>query len=502
MIAIAIRFLAGRYHATPWGRHVNEGVPEWPPSHWRFLRALVSSWKRNHPEYTSDKVSKLLGQLSAPPLIWLPPATVGHTRHYMPWFKKGPVDSTLVFDTFTALEKDQEVRLIWPDAVMDHEVMNILAGLLKGLTYLGRAESWCQARVDEDPPEPNCHPLESGHDVPEGNKVIRVLAAAPVEAGRLLEALMVEIADLRSKQKRLNPPHSSWVSYAQSQDSLAVVQVKPYIARRMKDSPVVAARFALDRQPLPPVQDTLLVGERARQAAMSRYGRLNDGQLSEILAGRTGNLPSRGHRHSFYLPADEDADGRIDHLTVFAPGGLEKKEQQALGSITDIFWADREGRGPQDEMRKLKVLLLGFLKHDELGQYPGIFGASRYWTSKTPFVLSRYPKVYRDGRPKTNQDGFQVDGPEDQIKREWDSRRQDNPSLPRLLNVKLIDRLSLREGKDIRWLSFRTQRQKGKGISSGFVYGLALEFEKPIIGPVALGYGCHFGLGQFIPILK
>ncbi len=31
MIEIAFRFTAGRYHATPWGRHVNEGVPEWPP---------------------------------------------------------------------------------------------------------------------------------------------------------------------------------------------------------------------------------------------------------------------------------------------------------------------------------------------------------------------------------------------------------------------------------------------------------------------------------------
>ena len=32
MTAVALRFLAGRFHATPWGHHVNEGVPEWPPS--------------------------------------------------------------------------------------------------------------------------------------------------------------------------------------------------------------------------------------------------------------------------------------------------------------------------------------------------------------------------------------------------------------------------------------------------------------------------------------
>jgi CRISPR-associated protein Csb2 len=46
MLALAIRFPAGRFHATPWGRHVNEGAAEWPPSPWRLLRALVATWKR------------------------------------------------------------------------------------------------------------------------------------------------------------------------------------------------------------------------------------------------------------------------------------------------------------------------------------------------------------------------------------------------------------------------------------------------------------------------
>jgi len=30
-VTIKLNFPAGRYHATPWGRHVNEGVAEWPP---------------------------------------------------------------------------------------------------------------------------------------------------------------------------------------------------------------------------------------------------------------------------------------------------------------------------------------------------------------------------------------------------------------------------------------------------------------------------------------
>jgi CRISPR-associated protein Csb2 len=41
---LAICFPAGRYHANPWDRAVNEGATEWPPSPWRILRALVATW--------------------------------------------------------------------------------------------------------------------------------------------------------------------------------------------------------------------------------------------------------------------------------------------------------------------------------------------------------------------------------------------------------------------------------------------------------------------------
>ena len=48
MTTIRLVFAAGRYHGTPWGRHVNEGVPEWPPSPVppAALRALYDVWQR------------------------------------------------------------------------------------------------------------------------------------------------------------------------------------------------------------------------------------------------------------------------------------------------------------------------------------------------------------------------------------------------------------------------------------------------------------------------
>jgi CRISPR-associated protein Csb2 len=42
MLCFELRFPGGRYHATPWGTHVNEGQIEWPPSPWRLARALLA----------------------------------------------------------------------------------------------------------------------------------------------------------------------------------------------------------------------------------------------------------------------------------------------------------------------------------------------------------------------------------------------------------------------------------------------------------------------------
>ncbi|MGB9919260.1 MAG: type I-G CRISPR-associated protein Csb2 [Moorellales bacterium] len=494
MIAIAFRFLAGRYHATSWGRHVNEGLPEWPPSPWRVLRALVASWKRTRPELPADDVAELVGRLVEAPLMWLPPASVGHSRHYMPWFKKGPGDRTLVFDTFVALSREAEVRLVWPEAAVEGDLERLLAELLSGITYLGRAESWCQARLDRFPPEPNCFPVAPGAAAPAEGELVRTLVAQPGDTKALLEALLVETSVLRAREQRLEPPCSRRLDYVLPRQALVTAPMATASPHREPPQVLVAARYALDRRPLPPVQQALTLGERARQAVMARFGRMYPGEMSPFLSGRDEDGPLQGHRHAFYLPADEDGDGRLDHLTVYVPGGLGPRERAALGSLREIYW----GAAAREEQR-LKLLLLGFLSARELKEEVPCFRPSRYFVSHTPYVLTRYPKRYRNGRPKLNEFGEQIDGPEDQVRREWEERRRLNPELPRLVSVRRRARLELGSGLAIRWLSFRRRRAHGGGATSGLVYGLALEFEEPVAGPLALGYGCHYGLGQFVP---
>ena len=85
---LALRFPAGRYHATPWGQQVNEGAIEWPPSPWRLLRALLATWHHKAKHEVSEETINLLMERLAEtlPEYQLPSATTttGHTRHYMP----------------------------------------------------------------------------------------------------------------------------------------------------------------------------------------------------------------------------------------------------------------------------------------------------------------------------------------------------------------------------------------------------------------------------------
>jgi CRISPR-associated protein Csb2 len=60
MISLSLRFLAGRYHATPWGRHVNEAALAWPPEPVRVLRALIACHYRKADREISRKERSLI----------------------------------------------------------------------------------------------------------------------------------------------------------------------------------------------------------------------------------------------------------------------------------------------------------------------------------------------------------------------------------------------------------------------------------------------------------
>lgn len=488
MVAIELHFLAGRFHATPWGKHVNEGVPEWPPSPWRFLRALVSAWHQAGKKHQDpDLFTGLLNKLATPPHYRLPPATYGDTQHYMSKSKIKPnktVETTLVFDTFVMTGKNDPVYMIWPDVDLNQQEEELLSTLLDRITYLGRAESWASLQISTNPPAANCHPCLDG-EVEEGFEPIRVLCA---EADSdIIANLEYETSEGR-KRGLMQPEGASWIVFLRHQDAFAAQKKKtPAVA----EMPFVdTIRFFLSAKPLPQVQDTLSIGELARRATMAVYGNQNDGANSPTLSGKNAQgKPLVDHQHAFFLAADEDIDGRLDHLTIHAPGGFSRQELLAMAN-TAYLKSDKAKEG-------IQLVLLGYGTGRDFSDKSTLFYQSDRWQSVTPFVLGRHPKFYRTGKPKLTPEGRQADGPEDQVFREWNLRRQLNPSLPQLISVEHIPHCILK-GRAINWLQFRTWRRKRQA-GPGLVCGFILQFESPVAGPIALGYGSHYGLGQFRP---
>src|SRR5215210_1446890 len=92
-------------------------------------------------------------------------------------------------------------------------------------------------------------------------------------------------------------------------------------------SSVTVIRFALNSVVLPLVQDALPFAEQVRRALIrNRVGT----EHSEVITGKKADgVPLEGHAHAHYLPTDEDGDGRLDHVTVYAPRGFGPEDVAA-----------------------------------------------------------------------------------------------------------------------------------------------------------------------------
>lgn len=265
------------------------------------------------------------------------------------------------------------------------------------------------------------------------------------------------------------------------------------------ETPIVGLFYELSGDRPVSVLQTLRVGHVARRAAMSQYGKLTDGAHSWRLSGHEAKGPARqGHRHAFYLPLDDDGDGRLDHLLVFVPEGLNVTELNAVAALSYL----QEAVPPWH----LDVRLQRLLVRDEGRDGVATLAACRpstVWRSVTPFLLNRYPKRYRDGRPKWNERGEQIDGPEDQLRRELRLRPNGGEAARSVVRIERIA-CGLRTGghsaQELGWDAFERQRPGARGAVRMPAYGFEVEFAEPVAGPLALGYGNHFGLGMFRPV--
>jgi CRISPR-associated protein Csb2 len=191
--------------------------------------------------------------------------------------------------------------------------------------------------------------------------------------------------------------------------------------------------------------------------------------------------PLIGHRHAFFLPADEDGDGRMDHLTVFAPMGFSPLEQQALDRVRRLSFGNGD---------PLRLVLAGL--GDSTGFHTPILGESTTWLSATPFIATRYPKL--SGTKRDRPEDYATPRTFTRHVLEQELRRR--PGLPRVVSIseELIGTHRLRP---IQFKRFRSKAgdDGGRRPAGGF----RITFESPVLGPLCIGHACHFGLGLFMP---
>ena len=467
---LVVRFPWGRYHATPWGRHVNEGQVELPPSPWRLLRALWAVWKTRVPDLDKAVVPDLLARLGEPPTYFVPPYRLSHTRHYYPDARSrtGTPSTDLTLDAFAVLGGTAELGIRWPfDLPAEEDIA--LRRLSQSLPYLGRADSLCEARIDPDwQPSGHaiCAPLDLADAIPNSLDTVSLLAPQlPLD----VNALTQRPVDVRAG-RLLFPPATRFVAYPRPPEHHLNRAPRPRPA-----PPITAVRYTITARVLPPQSEAVALTDRLRAASVRKLGDLRAGEpRPSLLAGRDAQgAMLREHRHAHFLALPDD-QRRLAELAVWAPGGFDAEEAQALSRVTRL-WAPEGMPGPGP----LEIRLAAY--GDASPVMDDLVGPAALWRSVTPFVPPRHPKRHRTS--------FITQ----EVARELRSR-----GLPEPADVHLVD--------DADWIGFLRHRPSKRFAASYRQRmslpptGVQIQFRTAVAGPLALGHLSHFGLGLFAPM--
>lgn len=519
MIVLELRFPAGRYHATPWGRHVNEGAVEWPPSPWRIIRALIATWylkARRSGEIKEATMQSLVHALSRLPVFRLPQATASHTRHYMPFNEGKNEKTTKIFDTFIQISDRDSVLVAW-DVVLPEEELSALKILADRLGYFGRAESLVEARVIDGIAtiESNAEPVDDGSAAPIGKEVVRLLApttdldysawseamVAKVETGLgprptaaqkkklpkippdLFSALQADTAEIQAAGWNL-PPGAMFVSYGRNDNAFAPAS-NPLNAKNRLCSTV--ARYAVVSKVAPSIRQAISVADRVHVTLCSFAG---DKRAMVFTGLDASGKPLTDHQHTHIFCEANGARDEITHITIWATMGFDEEARLALRKLNRVF-----GKGGFD----IRLVLHGIGKPEDFHDCV-LFGRSRQWRSITPFVSTRHAKTYRDGRPKMAANGWQEGSHGHDLLRLL-ALQANGKSVAAVTQLDEHEALYEFGTRRLRSLQFQMHRHRGdgrRGNQSGA--GFIITFPDPQQGPFALGYGAHFGLGLFAPV--
>lgn len=532
MIAIRLSFPSGRYHATQWGRHVNEGVAEWPPSPYRLLRALYDVWQRKCPHLSASSVEHVLQMLAKdPPRFALPPASASHSRAYLSANAYDPNARNLVFDSFLAFDREPTPAcyLAWDTLELDPQSEQTLDTLLANLNYLGRSESWVSAalwRQDLGGVDFNCTPLIPGPEasgdltsvacaVPAASYVSATLDSPPaspksqgkrpgpnskrpaaLEARPWLDALTTSTADL-SKRRASSPPLLEQVRYINQ----ARVETDPIPRHSPPPSAGIdCVLLSLSAKVLPLVISTLDIGQQVRTRLMGAHRLRSGGDMTGISPLFSGKAPGGGksldHSHVYILPLASSAaerGGRIDRIMIISRcRPFDDLELAAIGGVRELWQEDNRG--------EVRCVATWNGRWASFSTGDGFFGvpaaSSRVVESTTPFVAPRHWRRGRDWRRFLESEVVRECFNHRIVDSAGRTMEDGEDSIER---VEVLDPAVHRFPGNFHAVEFRRNR-KADPPRPG--HAIRITFRHPVLTPFSIGYGAHFGLGQFAPLYE
>jgi CRISPR-associated protein Csb2 len=498
MIAIAVRFLAGRFTAT---HPTDRELAEWPPHPDRVFMALVAAWGESGRDPSQAAALRWL-ESQGPPELAFPTDRVETRREVVtsyvpvndadaPRLSLGKAPSPSQIAAGLALLPDKRSRqprhfptvtppgeLVWLRWAIASASSHTepLAQLCRQVTYLGHSSTpvqcWLETDAESIPP-PTLVPA------PAALGAVRLRVPAP---GRFEDLEARFAAGLR-------PTPSAWAAYAPP---------RPAVSGPLPRGTCFDPRLLVLRQTDGPrlgLASTLLLTRALRDTVLAAYTQAHGTPAPEWLCG---HAPGGGRSESDHLACvplahvgHQHADGHLLGLALVTPRSVSE-EEVGRALLPVLFEGAALG-----ELRELNLTLgsLGVVKleFDDRASRPqalrpetwlgeGEPPAARRWATVTPICFDRHPK-----------------GEDPWAEIEAAIRRAaERVGVGEMLESVTLSPVSLFVGAPTNRGYPPLQRKTGGNIHHTHA---ALTFREPITGPLLLGAGRYRGYGFCRPLL-
>jgi len=475
-LVVTVEFLAGTFRADPEGTaHTNNlHSAEWPPSPARLFGALVAAdGTRDRCRHTDGSELEWLEQQQPPSIEASPRSEVEESR-VLPRYVVVQTSGTLPKSTvqqypartqmtvrpgIRSAPKATTVRYVWP-AVPSDDVLTSLKLRAARVGYLGAADSPVRVVVERcspgDLPAVNYTPEASG-----GSNL------AVVEAGYLarLDSHFDNWLKLGPSLRRSQSPGLRRLASYRGPDDPRAEEPGPIVLHYRFGSSANGASGTGSTSG----RNVVRVAEAFRALFCNRYETATS-ELPPVISGH--GFSGKGFESARFLPlpnvGDRHSDGRIHGLALWLPADTP---QEVVATCRNLL-------NPNDSLygRNFRLPLLPY----DGAKRPWAANPKR-WSKPSRFFGSAFPVVHERSHRRVDFEAV--------------SRWCHHAGLPTPESFRTTRHPLVPGGVD---LSPHEVNRKGRPQRP---YGhFQIEFDVPLVGPIALGSGRHFGLGLMAPV--